>query len=72
MNSYNSSFEFLVKDLAKYQKMGYRTVLLSGSHTRAQRLSYDLNENGLHAFYSEDGDRVLESGEIMRMTMSGI
>lgn len=65
VNSYNSSFEFLVKDLAKYQKMGYRTVLLSGSHTRAQRLSYDLNENGLHAFYSEDGDRVLESGEIM-------
>jgi transcription-repair coupling factor (superfamily II helicase) len=65
VNSYNNSFEFLVKDLRKYQKMGYRTVLLSGSHTRAQRLAYDLNENDLHAFYSEDGDRVLENGEIM-------
>lgn len=65
MNSYQSSFELLVKDLQQYKKRGYQIVLLSGSRTRAERLAKDLQEEGLNAFYGQDRDRVLEPGEIM-------
>ena len=65
VNAYNSSFEFLVRDLNRYQKKGYRAILLSGSHTRAKRLAEDLRRNEINAFYSEDTDRVLQAGEIM-------
>ena len=65
MNSYQSSFELLVKDLKQYKKRGYQTVLMSGSRTRAERLAKDLQEEGLSAFYGQDTDRILEPGEIM-------
>ncbi len=65
MDSYNSSFELLVKDLQQYKKQGYRIALLSGSRTRAERLAKDLQEEGLSAFYREDSDRRLSPGEIM-------
>ena len=35
VNSYNSSFELLVKDLKNYKKNHYKVVLLSGSRTTA-------------------------------------
>ena len=65
VNSYNNSFELLVKDLARYKKNGYRVILLSGSRTRAKRLAEDLMEEGLNAFYTEDFDHVVKPGEIM-------
>ncbi len=65
VNSYNNSFEMLLKDLQKYKKNGFRVVLLSGSRTRAKRLSEDLMEQGLNSFYSENFDRELLPGEIM-------
>ena len=65
MNSYQSSFELLVKDLKQYKKRGYQTVLMSGSRIRAERLAKDLQEEGLSAFYGQDTDRILEPGEIM-------
>ena len=65
VNSYNSSFELLVKDLHKLKKQGYSIALLCGSRTRAQRLAKDLQNEELSAFYGEDYDRVISSGEIM-------
>ena len=65
MSSYNSSFDALVADLKRYKKNGYRVLLLSGSRTRARRLAEDLQEQGLASFYSEDGERVVNSGEVM-------
>ncbi len=65
INSYNNSFELLVKDLQEWKKQGYRVVLLSGSRTRAQRLAGDLQEKGLNSFFSEDQSRTLAPGEIM-------
>ena len=62
MNSYQSSFELLVKDLKQYKKEGYRIVLLSGSRTRAERLAKDLQDEGLSAFYGKDSDRILDAG----------
>lgn len=65
VNSYNNSFELLVKDLYAWKKAGYRVTLLSGSRTRAQRLAMDLQEEGLNSFYSQDFDREIQPGEIM-------
>jgi len=66
INPYNSSFELLVKDLEKYKKSGYRVQLVSGSRTRAQRLSETLFKDfSLNAYYSEDKDKEILPGEIM-------
>ena len=65
VNSYNSSFELLVKDLLQYKRQGFQISLLSGSRTRAERLAKDLQEEGLNAFYSTDYDRLIQPGEIM-------
>ena len=65
VNSYNSSFELLTKDLEQYKRQGYRVALLSGSRTRAERLAKDLQEHQLSAFYSQDYDRQIQPGEIM-------
>lgn len=63
--SYHKSFDVLVKDLERWKKNKYRVILLSGSRTRAMRLSEDLRDFNLNAFYGEDMDRVLQPGEIM-------
>lgn len=65
VNPYNNNFDILVQDLLKWKKSGYRVLLLSGSKTRAKRLSEDLREHELNAFYSEDMDRIVQKGEIM-------
>lgn len=65
VNPYNNNFEILVKDLEKWKSKGYRVVLLSGSRTRAKRLSEALREYELNAFYGESLERVLQVGEIM-------
>ncbi len=65
IGSYNNSFELLVKDLRGYKHKGYAVLLLSGSRTRARRLSEDLLMEGFNCFYSQDYDRVAQPGEIM-------
>lgn len=67
IESYHNSFELLVKDLRTYKKKGYSILLMSGSKTRAKRLSEDLMEEGLNCFYTEDYDRVAKPGEIMAL-----
>ena len=62
---YNNSFDALVKDLQNYHQKGYRTLILSGSRTRAKRLVEDLRDNDVSAFYSEDPGKVLQPGDIM-------
>ena len=34
VNSYQNSFEILIKDLTRWKKEGYRVILLSASRTR--------------------------------------
>ena len=65
VNTYNNSFELLVKDLQQWKKKGERMILLCASRTRAKRLAEDLRDHELRAFYSEDADRIVQRGEIM-------
>jgi len=65
VNSYQNGFEFLIKDLLRWKKEGYRVVLLSASRTRASRLAGDLREYELRAFCPEDAGRPVSPGEIL-------
>ena len=65
VNAYNSSFELLIKDLKQYKKEKYRVILLCSSRTRAERMAADIMAEGLNAFYSENVDRTVSSGEVM-------
>ena len=65
VNSYNRSFELLIKDLQQYRKNKYQVILLSGSKTRASHLAEDLQQEGLNCFYSEDYDHPVQPGEVM-------
>ena len=60
VNTYNNSFELLVKDLQQWKKKGERVILLCASRTRAKRLAEDLRDHELRAFYSEDADRIVQ------------
>ena len=65
VNSYQNSFELLIKDLQRWKKEKYRVILLSGSRTRASRLAGDLREYGLSAFCPDDESRQVQPGEIL-------
>ncbi len=65
IQSYNNHFELLLKDLKRWKREKYRVVLLSASRTRGRRLAEELLAEELSAFYSEDPERVVQSGEIM-------
>ena len=65
LNSYQNSFEILIKDLTRWKKDGYRVILLSASRTRASRLAGDLREYDLRAFCPEDAGCPVAPGEIM-------
>ncbi|MCR5419836.1 MAG: transcription-repair coupling factor [Lachnospiraceae bacterium] len=58
MNSYNNSFEALIKDLKRFKKNGYRVLLLSASRTRAARLAEDIRNSGEDIEYNgESGNK---------------
>ncbi len=68
INSYNNSFEALLKDLKRFKKNGYRVLLLSASRTRAKRIAEDLlkqEDYPITAYYTEDYDRIINPGEVM-------
>ena len=66
LGSYNQHFELLAEDIRHWKQNGYRVLLLSGSRTRAKRLSQDLNDQyELNSFYREQLDIALEPGQIM-------
>lgn len=67
VNSYQNSFELLIKDLTRWKNNGYRVVLLSASRTRASRLASDLREYDLKA-YCPDSEVAEENGDVSAET----
>ena len=67
VNSYQNSFELLIKDLTRWKREGYRVILLSASRTRASRLAGDLREYELRAYCPDDkdGEHEVKPGEIL-------
>ncbi len=64
VSPYNKNFDMLVKDLKDWKERKYRIILISSSKSRAKRLSQDLHDFNLNAFYSEDFTRPVQPGEI--------
>ena len=50
VNSYQNSFDLLIKDLTRWKREGYRVVFLTASRTRASRLASDLRDYELRAY----------------------
>ena len=67
INSCNGSFSTLLEELKRYRKEKYRVIIISGSETRAGRLSDNINAEDIPAFYSENPDRILQKAEIMTL-----
>ena len=65
ISSYNNSFEYLAKDLEKYKKNGYTTILVCSSRTRALRIVDDLGKLGIASFTAEDFNKDYGSGLII-------
>ena len=65
--SYNNSFNELVRDLNSYKKRKYKVLILSGSRSRAERIAENLKDEGVNAFFSEDRNHEMQSGEIVTM-----
>ena len=62
--SYKNSFDYLLGDLRRYRKRGYRVAVLTGSRTRGKRLLDGLLEEDIPAFYTEDPETPLAEGQI--------
>lgn len=63
-NTYQNHFELLVADMKKWQKDGYRILLLSASSTRAKRLAKELEDEGLNAYFIEEMQDEVQEGQI--------
>ena len=63
--SYRDNVTSLAKDLERYKKTGFKTVILSPSATRGKRLAKDLKECDIDVYFSENTDRTMVPSEIM-------
>ncbi len=67
VNPYVSGIELLVHDLEIYRRKKYRTIIVTGSSARGQRLAEGLAEYGITSIFSEDREREILQGEIVVM-----
>ena len=64
INPYHKSMEILEKDLKYWSSNRYRTLLITASKTRAERLSYELKDRGIDAFYLSKLDVEIPKGKV--------
>ncbi|MCT4542781.1 MAG: transcription-repair coupling factor [Vallitalea sp.] len=64
INPYHKSMDILEKDLKYWSNNNYRILLLTASKTRAERLSYELKERDIDAFYAPKLDIDIPKGKV--------
>lgn len=62
---YNNSFEALLKDISAWITKKYKVIILSPSGTRGKRMAGDLRDNDIAVHFSENGDKILQPGEVV-------
>lgn len=62
--SFQQRVDLVCEELEYLKKSGFRTLILAGSATRAQRMATELGQMGLEAVYIEDLERPLPKGVI--------
>lgn len=65
IQSYNNSFEELIKDLKKYQEDDYHIIVVSPSVTRAKRLAEDMRDHELTVTYDKNLSKEPQKGQII-------
>lgn len=63
--TYHHNFEMLLKDIKRWKKEEYKILLFSPSQTRGERLTKELQNQGVNCFFSSDKDRILGASEMM-------
>lgn len=64
INPYNKSMDILDKDLKSFISNNYRIILLTGSKTRAERLTYELNQRDIESYYLSSLESDLVKGKV--------
>jgi transcription-repair coupling factor (superfamily II helicase) len=64
MHSFHGQLELLAEDLLNWRARDYRTLILSGTRSRGQRLVQILEDFGVQAVFTTDRHREMQPGEI--------
>lgn len=63
LNSYQGQLDLLIEDIKDKKSRGYRTIILSGTRPRGERLVNTLRDRGIESVYRDNVDSI-ELGEV--------
>lgn len=61
----NKRIDLLLEDIKKHQNAGYRTIILAGARTRAERIASELFDRGFSAMYRDELTEDILPGQIV-------
>ena len=64
LNSYQGQLDLLIEDIKEKKEKGFKTIILSGTRTRGERLVNTLRDRGIESSYREDIQSI-EFGEVV-------
>ena len=64
LNSYQGQLDLLIEDIQEKKSKGYKTVILSGTRPRGERLVNTLRDRGIESTYRDDISSI-EFGEVV-------
>jgi len=64
LNSYQGQLDLLIDDILSKKTAGYKTLILSGTRARGERLVGTLRDRGIESIYKDDVDKI-EYGEVV-------
>ena len=64
LNHYQGQLDILIEDILDKKSLGYRTVILSGTRPRGERLVDTLRERGIESTYKDQIDEI-QFGEVV-------
>lgn len=72
LNSYQGKLDLLIEDIKRRKEKGYKTVILSGTKSRGERLVDTLRDNGIESRYTdylpsiEFGEVIITFGNLLK------
>ena len=63
--SYRRDFPLFLKDVLKFRKNKWKTVIVCPSRTRGKKLSEDMRDNGVNCSFTEERDKDMVEGEVV-------
>lgn len=64
LHNYQGQLDFLIEDIKDKKQKGYKTVILSGTRSRGERLVQTLRDRGIESVYKDDISSI-EFGEVV-------